>query len=57
MRRAARLIDTGLWSFGLAVQGARGPEQLRLAGQSADRTRRQVFTAIRRARTAWRSGG
>jgi AcrR family transcriptional regulator len=54
VRRAARLIDTGLWSFGMAVQGSEGREQLRLAAESANEARRQVLSAIRQARTAWR---
>jgi AcrR family transcriptional regulator len=54
VRRAARLIDTGLWSFGLAVQGSGGHEQLRLAAESANEARKQVLTAIRQARSAWR---
>jgi AcrR family transcriptional regulator len=54
VRRAARLIDTGLWSFGLAVQGSGGHEQLRLAAESANEARKQVLTAIRQARRAWR---
>ena len=54
VRRAARLIDTGLWSFGLAVQGSAGHEQLRLAAESANEARKQVLIAIRQARSAWR---
>ncbi len=52
--RAARLIDTGLWSFGLAVLGAGGHEQRRLAADSAHEARKEVLTAIRNARRAWR---
>lgn len=54
LRRAARLIDTGLWSFGLAVQGSNGREQVRLAAESANEARKQVLSAIRQARRAWR---
>jgi AcrR family transcriptional regulator len=54
VRRAARLIDTGLWSFGMAVQGANGREQLRAAAESANDARKQVMTALRQARAAWR---
>jgi hypothetical protein len=54
VRRAARLIDTGLWSFGLAVQGSGSREQLRLAAESANDARKQVLAAIRQARRAWR---
>jgi AcrR family transcriptional regulator len=54
VRRAARLIDTGLWSFGLAVQGSNGREQLKVAAESANEARKQVMLAIRQARDAWR---
>jgi AcrR family transcriptional regulator len=53
VERAARLIDTGLWSFGMAVQGANGREQLRVAAEASNEARRQVVSAIREARTAW----
>jgi AcrR family transcriptional regulator len=54
VKRAARLIDTGLWSFGLAVQGQNGREGLRLATQSANEARKQVMAAMKQAREAWR---
>jgi AcrR family transcriptional regulator len=54
VRRAARLIDTGLWSFGLAVQGTDGREQLKAAAESANDARKQVIAAIKQARDAWR---
>jgi len=54
VRRAARLLDTGLWSFGLAVQGSNGREQVRLAAEAANEARKQVLSAIRQARSAWR---
>jgi AcrR family transcriptional regulator len=54
VRRAARLIDTGLWSFGIAVQGSSGREQIRLAAEAANEARKQVLAAIRQARVAWR---
>lgn len=54
VRRAARLIDTGLWSFGMAVQGSNGREQLRVAAESANDARKQVIAAIKQAREAWR---
>jgi AcrR family transcriptional regulator len=40
LERAARLLDTGLWSFNLLTHGRR--------------TRQQVVRALRQARTAWR---
>jgi AcrR family transcriptional regulator len=54
VRRAARLIDTGLWSFGMAVQGSNGREQLKAAADSANEARKQVLAAIKQARDAWR---
>jgi AcrR family transcriptional regulator len=54
VRRAARLIDTGLWSFGMAVQGSNGREQLKAAAEAANDARRQVLAAIKQARDAWR---
>ena len=53
VKRAARLIDTGLWSFGLAVQGHNGRESLRVAAQSANEARKQVIAAMKQAREAW----
>jgi AcrR family transcriptional regulator len=54
VRRAARLIDTGLWSFGMVVQGTNGREQLKVAAEAANEARKQVVTAIKQARGAWR---
>ncbi len=54
VRRAARLIDTGLWSFGLVVQGGTGRDQIRAAARSANEARAQVLSAIRQAKEAWR---
>ena len=54
VRRAARLIDTGLWSFGMVVQGSNGREQLKAAAEAANEARKQVVTAIKQARGAWR---
>jgi AcrR family transcriptional regulator len=54
VRRAARLIDTGLWSFGMVVQGNNGREQLKAAAEAANEARKQVVTAIKQARGAWR---
>jgi AcrR family transcriptional regulator len=54
VRRAARLIETGLWSFSMMVQGQHGREQLKQAGDSAMEARKQVLAAMREARTAWR---
>jgi AcrR family transcriptional regulator len=53
VHRAARLIDTGLWSFGMVVQGSNGREQLKAAADAANEARKQVLTAINQARGAW----
>jgi AcrR family transcriptional regulator len=55
LQRAARLIDTGLWSFGMAVQGRNTREQLRVAAEASNEARKQVVTAMRQAREAWRT--
>jgi len=54
VRRAARLIDSGLWSFTSAVQGARGRRQFEEAAAASDAARKQVLVAIKEAREAWR---
>jgi AcrR family transcriptional regulator len=54
VRRAARLIDSGLWTFGVMVTGSGGREQLDAAAETAQRTARQVATTLRQARTTWR---
>ena len=54
LRRAARLIDTGLWSFGLEVQGTPTTKQFKQAGDAANEARKQVIEAVRAAKVAWR---
>jgi AcrR family transcriptional regulator len=54
VRRAARLIDSGLWSFATAVQGAKGRRQLEEAAAASNDARKQVLVAIKEAREAWR---
>lgn len=54
LERAARLIETGLWSFDLLTQGRRTREQMRDAARSAEEARAQVLKALRQARAAWR---
>jgi AcrR family transcriptional regulator len=53
VRRAARLIDTGLWSFATVVQGDRGRQQFKAASEASVEARRQVLNAIKEARAAW----
>jgi AcrR family transcriptional regulator len=54
LERAARLIETGLWSFDLLTQGRRTREQMTEAARSADESRAQVLKALRQARAGWR---
>ncbi|MEV4421831.1 TetR family transcriptional regulator [Patulibacter sp. NPDC049589] len=51
--RAARLLDTGLWSFNQVAQGAGARAQLADAAKAANEARKQVFDALRQAKTAW----
>ncbi|HWF56174.1 MAG TPA: TetR family transcriptional regulator [Solirubrobacteraceae bacterium] len=54
IERAARLLETGLWSFNLLTEGRRSREQIRAAGKAAEEARTQVVRALRQARAAWR---
>lgn len=54
VRRAARLIDTGLWSFGLEVQGTPSTKQFKQAADAANEARKQVVEAVRAAKVVWR---
>jgi AcrR family transcriptional regulator len=51
--RAARLLETGLWSFGLLARGARAANQARDLAQAAEQARSQVVSALRQARETW----
>jgi AcrR family transcriptional regulator len=51
--RAARLLETGLWSFRLLARGARAKSQAIEAAKAADQARAQVVKALRQARAAW----
>lgn len=53
LERAARMLDTGLWSFGLLTQGTRTRTQLREAAIAAEEARTQVIDALKHARAAW----
>lgn len=55
VRRAARLIDSGLWAFEVMVQGNGSREQLRAAAEAAQQAGKQVAAALRQAKAAWRS--
>jgi AcrR family transcriptional regulator len=54
LARAARLLDAGLWSFGLLAQGEGGRPRLREAASAAERGGKQVLNALTRARAARR---
>ncbi len=54
IERAARLLETGLWSFNLLAQGRRTQAQIQEAARTAEEARKQVLRALRQARTAWR---
>jgi AcrR family transcriptional regulator len=53
VERAARLLDTGLWSFATVVQGAQDREQFNAAADASVEARKQVLAALKQARTAW----
>jgi AcrR family transcriptional regulator len=53
LERAARLIETGLWSFGLLARGGRAKAQALEAARAADEARIQVVKALKQARLAW----
>jgi AcrR family transcriptional regulator len=53
LERAARLLETGLWSFGLLARGARARTQAVEAAKAAEEARAQVVKALKQARAAW----
>ncbi len=60
LNRAARLLETGLWSFNLP-RSQRAKQQAVEAARAAEDARAQVLKALRQARAAWaevrREGG
>jgi AcrR family transcriptional regulator len=60
LERAARLLETGLWSFNLP-RSQRAKQQATDAARAAEEARDQVLKALRQARAAWaevrREGG
>jgi AcrR family transcriptional regulator len=54
IERAARMLDTGLWSFDLMAKGHRKRQQVEDAIKAAEDARVQVVKALRQARAAWR---
>ncbi len=55
LRRAARLTNTGLWSFDVFVQGADGTPGARTAALAAEQTRIQVKKTMAEAKQTWRA--
>jgi AcrR family transcriptional regulator len=54
LERAARLLETGLWSFKLLATAGGTRRQLQEATAAADQARKQVLKALKDARAAWR---
>lgn len=52
--RGARLLDTGMWSLQLMVEGRRSKDQIREAAIVAEQARQQVLTALRGAKRSWK---
>jgi AcrR family transcriptional regulator len=52
--RGARLLDTGIWSLQLMVEGRRSKDQIREAAAVAEHARQQVLTALRSAKRSWK---
>jgi AcrR family transcriptional regulator len=52
LERAARLLETGLWSFNLP-RSQRAKQQAMEAARAAEDARTQVLKALRQARAAW----
>ena len=55
--RAARLINSGLWTFNSAVSAPGDQQRLEAAGAAARRSARQVSTALRKAHAGNRKTG
>ena len=53
LERAARVLETGLWSFNVLARGARAATSAREARRAADEARAQVVASLRQARAAW----
>jgi AcrR family transcriptional regulator len=53
VERAARLIDTGLWSFATMTSGNGTRDQFKAAAESAQHAGRQVAAALKQARKMW----
>jgi F0F1-type ATP synthase membrane subunit b/b' len=47
------LLDTGMWSLHLMVEGRRTKDQIREAALVAEQARQQVLAALREAKRGW----
>jgi len=54
VHRAARVANSGLSSFNLALQGSGSAQQLRDAADAANEARKQMISALHQARETWR---
>jgi hypothetical protein len=54
VERGARLLETGLWSLQLLVEGRRSKDQIHEAAAVAEHARQQVMSALRGAKRSWR---
>jgi hypothetical protein len=54
IERGARLLDTGMWSLHVMVEGRRTKDQIHEATLVAERARQQVLAALREAKRCWR---
>lgn len=54
IERAGRVLEVGMWSLDLLIQGDRSRRQLQEAAKAADQARVQVGEALMHARVAWR---
>ncbi|MGH9171013.1 MAG: TetR/AcrR family transcriptional regulator [Acidimicrobiales bacterium] len=53
VNRAARLVESGLWSFSAVVEGHASRQQFKVAADAAQQAGRQVAAAVRQARASW----
>lgn len=54
VERGARLLETGVWSLQLLVEGRRSKDQIREAAAVAEHARQQVMSALRGAKRSWK---
>lgn len=54
VERAGRVLEAGMWSLDMLIQGDRSRRQLQEAARAAEQARAQVGEALMHARVAWR---